>query len=55
MLDNSKSDIFDLIVIHDTSKLSQNRAEGENYLAIFLENGAGILFAMKNINTIYSK
>ena len=55
MLDDSKSDMFDLIVIYDTSKLSRNRTEVENYSVKFLEKGAGILFAMENINTIYSK
>jgi len=52
MLDDSKSDMFDLIVIHDTSKLSRNRIEVENYSVKFLENDVCILFIVEDINTI---
>ena len=52
MLDDSKSDMFDLIVIYDTSKLSRNRTEVENYSVKFLENGVCILFVVEDINTI---
>ena len=52
MIEDSKTDVFDLIITKEISRFSRNTLDSIKYTRELLENGVGVLFLNDNINTI---
>ena len=53
MIEDSKKNMFDLIVTKEISRFSRNTLDSIKYTRELLENGVAVLFTNDNINTIY--
>ena len=53
MINDSKKDLFDLIITKEISRFSRNTLDSIKYTRELLINGVSVLFINDNINTIY--
>lgn len=53
MINDSKKDLFDLIITKEISRFSRNTLDSIKYTRELLNNGVSVLFLNDNINTIY--
>ena len=53
MIEDSKKDLFDLIITKEISRFSRNTLDSIKYTRELLNNGVAVLFINDNINTIY--
>lgn len=52
MIEDAKSNLFDLIITKEISRFSRNTLDSIKYTRELLKNGVGVLFINDNINTI---